>query len=241
MDNDLARDSVTPFTFHPAVDGFPMWSPDSTQIVFESTRNGTFDMWIRPSNGAGAEQLLLETPEAEWPLSWSKNGQFLLYQRTDLKTKWDLWAMPMTGSDRAAFPVADTPFAERMGQFSPDGRWVAYESNESGRPEIMARAFPKSSGTFPISTGGGTAPRWRADGKEVYFIAPDGKMMAVPVQTEGVSFEAGKPVALFSTDIVAQPFKAQYTVSRDGRFLFNNLQPGEVSASPITLVLNWKP
>jgi Tol biopolymer transport system component len=238
---DLARDSLTPFTFHQAVDGFPLWSPDATQIVFESTRNGTFDIWIRPSNGAEAEQLLLETPDAEWPLGWTKNGQFLLYQRTDLKTSWDLWAMPMTGNDRTPFPVADSPFAERMGQFSPDGRWVAYETNESGRPEIMTRAFPKSSGAFPVSTGGGTAPRWRGDGKEIYFISPDSKMMAVPVETDGASFEAGRPVALFSTDIVDQPFKAQYTVSRDGRFLLNNLQPEEASASPITLILNWKP
>jgi Tol biopolymer transport system component len=238
---DLARDSVTPFTFHQAVDGFPIWSPDGTHIVFESTRKGTFDMWIRPSNGSGPEQLLLETPDAEWPLDWTKDGRFLIYQRTDLKTKWDLWAMPMTGSDRTPFPVADTPFAERMGQFSPDGHWIAYETNESGRPEIMVRAFPNAGGTFPVSTGGGTAPRWRADGKEIYFIAPDGRMMAVPVETRAASFEAGRPVAMFSTDVIGQPFKAQYTISRDDRFLVNNLQPEEASASPITLILNWKP
>jgi hypothetical protein len=149
--------------------------------------------------------------------------------------------MAMTGSDRTPFPVADTPFAERMGQFSPDGLWVAYETNQSGRPEIMVRAFLKSNGTFPVSTGGGTAPRWRADGKEVYFTAPDGTMMGVPVETRGASFEAGKPVALFSTDIVPQPFKAQYTVSRDGRFLVNNSQPEEASAPPLTVILNWRP
>ena len=114
---DLARDSVTPFTFHPAVDGFPMWSPDSTHIVFESTRNGTFDMWIRPSNGAGAEQLLLETPDAEWPLSWTKNGQFLLYQRTDLKATWDLWVMPMTGSDRTRSPSPTRPLPSAWDSF----------------------------------------------------------------------------------------------------------------------------
>jgi hypothetical protein len=238
---DLARDSVTPFTVHPAVDGFPLWSSDGTQIVFESTRNGTFDIWIRPSNGVTPEQLLLETPDSEWPLHWSKDGLFLLYQTSDLKTKWDLWALPMTGSDRTPLVVANSSFAERMGQFSPDGRWLAYETNESGRPEIVAQAFPQASGRFSVSTGGGTAPRWRADGKEIFFIAPDGKMMAVPVVTTGSTFEAGRPVALFPTDIMAQPFKFQYTVSRDGRFIVNNLQAEEGAAPPITLIINWRP
>jgi hypothetical protein len=128
-----------------------------------------------------------------------------------------------------------------MGQLSPDGLWLVYETNESGRPEIVAQAFPRANGRFAVSTGGGTAPRWRADGKEILFIAPDGKMMAVPVETIGTTFEAGKPLALFSTDIVAQPFKAQYAVSRDGRFLVNNLQAEEASASPITLIINWTP
>jgi serine/threonine protein kinase len=238
---DLARESVTPFTFHQAVDGFPLWSPDGTHIVFESTRNGTFDLWIKPSSGASPEQLLLETADSEWPLHWSKDGLFLLYQTSDLKTKWDLWALPMTGSDRTPLVVANSPFAERMGQFSPDGRWLAYETNESGRPEIVAQAFPMASGRFPVSTGGGTAPRWRADGNEIFFIAPDGVLMAVPITTTGSAFDAGKPKALFRTDITAQPFKSQYAVSRDNRFIVNDLQPEEGAASPITLILNWKP
>ncbi len=238
---DLARDSVTPFTVHPAVDGYPLWSPDGAQIVFESTRNGTFDLWIRSSSGASPEQLLLEAPESEWPLHWSKDGRFLLYQTSDLETKWDLWVLPMIGSDRTPLVVANSPFVERMGQFSPDGRWLAYETNESGRPEIVAQAFPRASGRFAVSTGGGTAPRWRADGNEIFFIAPDGKMMAVPITTTGSAFEAGKPTALFPTNIMGLPFKSQYTVSRDGRFLVNNLQPDEGTVSPITLILNWKP
>jgi Tol biopolymer transport system component len=238
---DLARESVAPFTVDAAVDGFPLWSPDGTQIVFESTRKGTFDLFIRPSSGASPEQLLLETADSEWPLDWSKDGLFLLYQRSDLKTKWDLWALPMTGSERTPVVVANSPFAERMGQFSPDGRWLAYETNESGRPEIVAQAFPKATGRFPVSISGGTAPRWRPDGNEIFFIGPDGMVMAVPITTTGSSFEAGKPVALFPTDIAAQPFKSQYAVLRDGRFIVNNLQPEEAAAAPITLILNWRP
>ena len=238
---DLARESVTPFTVDPAVDGFPIWSPDGTQIVFESTRNGTFDLWIKPSSGASPEQMLLGTADSEWPLHWSKDGLFLLYQTSDLMTKWDLWALPMTGSERTPFVVTNSPFAERMGQFSPDGRWLAYETNESGRPEIVAQAFPKASGRYPVSTSGGTAPRWRPDGSEIVFIAPDGMVMGVPITSTGSSLEAGKPMALFPIDIAAQPFKSQYTVSRDGRLIVNNLQPEDSAASPITLIFNWKP
>ena len=238
---DLVRGGLTRFTFHAAVDGFPIWSPDGSQVIFESTRNGTFDLWIKPSNGAAEEQLLLESPDTEWPLSWSQDGRFLLFQRSDLKTQWDLWALPMTGADRTPIVVANTSFTERMGQFSPDGRWVAYETNESGRQEIVAQRFPEAGAKWQVSTGGGIAPRWRADGREIYFIAPDGKMMAVPITMTGSTFEAGKTEALFSSQIVPQPFKAQYTVSGDGRFLINNLTEEQSSASPITLILNWKP
>ena len=238
---DLVRGGLTRFTTHAAVDGYPQWSPDGSQVVFESTRKGTFDLWIKPSSGAGTEQLLLESPDSDWPLDWSRDGHFLLYQRSDLKTLWDLWAVPMTGTDRTPFAVANTPFEERMGQFSPDGRWIAYETNESGRQEIVAQEFPRPSGRSQVSTGGGTAPRWRADGREIYFVALDGKMMAVPVTTTGSTFEAGTPVALFSPQIAGQAFKSQYAVSRDGRFLVNTLTTDEATVSPITLILNWNP
>jgi hypothetical protein len=154
---------------------------------------------------------------------------------------WDLWVLPMTGNDRTPVAVANTPFAERMGQFSPNGRWLAYETNESGRPEIVVQSFPQARGRFAVSTGGGIAPRWSIDGREIFFIAPDGQMMAVPVDANGAIFEAGRPTALFASDINIQPFKFQYAVSRDGRFLINSLQPEEATTQPITLILNWRP
>ena len=236
---NLVRGGLTRFTFHPAVDGYPLWSPDGSQMVFESNRNGTFDLWLKATNGAGSEKLLLSTPDNEWPIHWSKDGRFLLYQSSDLKTVSDLWALPMTGENRTPIVVANTPYTERMGEFSPDGRWIVYETNESGRPEIVAQAFPEPKSKSQVSTNGGSAPRWR--GREIYFIAPDGKMMAVPVTTTASKFEAGKPAALFSTQIAAQVFRFQYAVSNDGRFLVNNREAEEASASPITLILNWKP
>jgi dipeptidyl aminopeptidase/acylaminoacyl peptidase len=236
---DLARGGLTRFTTDAAIDGFPVWSPDpgGSRIVFHSNRNGTFDLWTRTSSGAGADERILETPDHEWPIHWSRDGRFLLFQRSDLKARWDLWALPMTGSDRTPIAVATTPFVERMGEFSPDGQWVVYETNESGRPEIAVQAFPNSSGRWPVSIRGGIAPRWSADGGEIYFIAPDGKMMAVPVTTKGSAFKVGAPATLFSTQIAGQVFRFQYAVSRDGRFLVSQVVTDE-SAPPIHLILN---
>jgi Tol biopolymer transport system component len=122
---DLARGGLARMTTHPLADGYPLWSPDGEQIAFHSIRNGTIDLWITPSNRPGAERLLLPGPDSEWPIDWSKDGRFLLYQRSELGTRWDLWALPMTGTDRTPFAVASTPFRERLGAFSPDTRWPA--------------------------------------------------------------------------------------------------------------------
>ena len=234
---DLTRGGLTRFTTHSAVDGFPLFSmPDGDRIAFHSSRNGTIDMWIKPSSGAGAEQLLLEGPDSEWPIDWSRDGRFLLYQRSDLKAAWDLWALPMTGPDRTPVAVAKTIFAERLGEFSPDARWVVYETDESGRPEVMAQPFPEPTGRWPVSTQGGAAPRWSADGKEIYFIAPDGMMMAVPVTITGTSIEAGAPAALFPALLSSQTFKFQYAVSRDGRFVVNSVV-ADPSPQPINVIL----
>jgi serine/threonine protein kinase/Tol biopolymer transport system component len=236
---DLARGGFTRLTTHPAIDGYPVWSPVDEQIAFLSNRNGTIDMWIKPSNLPDEATLLLPGPDSEWPLHWSKDGRYLLYQRSDLKDRWDLWALPMTGTDRTPFAVASTSFLERLGEFSPDGRWIAYETNESGRPEIVVQAFPEARERIPVSTAGGTAPRWSADGREIYFVAPDGMIMAVPVESKGSTMQLGAPVALFPTRITFQTFKFQYAVSSDGRFLVNNA--AEIPAQPITVILNAKP
>ena len=242
---NLNRGGLTRLTTHAATDGFPIWSPsDGSRMVFHSNRNGTFDLWIKASSGAGTEELLLETPADEWPIHWSRDGGFLLYQRSDLRKAWDLWALPTRGSDRTPVAVANTPSAERMGEFSPDGRWVVYDTDQSARPEIVVQAFPDSSGSLPVSTRGGIAPRWSNDGREIYFMTLDGTMMAVPVTTNGPTIEVGVPAALFSIQIAGQLFRPQYDVSRDGRFLISHVVAGE-SAPPIHLILNvsdaWRP
>ena len=149
----------------------------------------------------------------------------------------------MASPDRTRRVVANTPAEETLAQFSPDGRWVAYQTNESGRFEVVVQPFPEVGGKWQVSTAGGAAPRWRADGKELYFLAPDATMMAVPVTAAGASFEAGTPVALFPTRIVdggtVAQNRPQYAVARDGRFLIN--QPVADAGAPITLILNWQP
>jgi hypothetical protein len=144
------------------------------------------------------------------------------------------------------FPVAQTDFEERDGQFSPDGKWIAYQSNESGRSEIVVQPFPGPGDKLQISTGGGGQVRWRPDGKELFYIALDGRLMAVPIRMafNGQSIEPAAPVPLFATRVGGAwqgPDRQQYVVSRDGqRFLMNTLAEGD-NPSPITVILNWKP
>ena len=186
---DVLRGGATRFTFDPAVDNNSVWSPDGTRIAFSSSRNGFFDLFLKSSSGAGAEELVLASPFTKQPNDWSPDSRFLLYQHGDPKTGWDLAAMPMMG-DRKPTVVASTPFEERGGQFSPDGRWVAYQSNESGRSEIYVQSFPGPGGKWQVSTAGGTDARWRPDGKELFFLAPDAKLMAVSVRASDSTFDA---------------------------------------------------
>jgi eukaryotic-like serine/threonine-protein kinase len=239
---DVLRGGATRFTFDPAVEPYGVWSPDGTRIAFQSNRNGNRDLFLKSSSGAGAEELAFASPFTKIPTDWSFDGRFLLYQHGDPKTGWDLAALPMAG-DRKPIVVVSAPFEERGGQFSPDGRWVAYQSNESGRFEIYVQPFPGPGGKWPVSTAGGTDPRWRKDGKELFYLAPGAKLMAVPVRASDSTFDAGSPAVLFQARTVVGGYanlSPQYAVSRDGRFLFN--APDDTSTTaPITMVLNWNP
>ena len=161
----------------------------------------------------------------------------------DPKNGPDLSVLPLDG-DRKPFVFLSTRFDERVGQFSPDGHWVAYQSNESGRNEVYVRPFPGPGGASPVSTSGGIQPRWRADGKELYYIAPDGTLMAVPITVKGATLEPGVPAVLFRTRIWGGGTNAgsrqQYDVAPDGRFLIN-VTTADATNAPITVLLNWKP
>ena len=238
---DGARSSR--FTFDPVDDAFPLWSPDGAHVVFGSNRTGAQELYQKPADGSGSEALLLHSADQKLPTDWSPDGRALLY--TSPLNNGDLMVLPMTGTvDRQPYPFLSTPFNEAQGVFAPDGKWVAYQSNESSRNEIYVRPFPGPGGLWQISTGGGSSPRWRKDGKELYYLAPDSKMMAVPVAVQrtaqGETPVPGTPTALFQTHIAPGANRANYDVARDGRFLINTALD-DTSVEPIHLLLNWRP
>ena len=240
------------FTFDTADDRYPVWSPHGSRIVFDSTRKGARDLYQGSASRAGAEELLLASSQTKVATDWSADGRFLLYLSLDPQTNRDLWVLPMDG-DPTPRVFLQTPFEETFGTFSPDGRWVAYQSNESGRNEIYVRPFTGAAapgagaaavgGQWQVSTAGGIHPRWRHDGQELYYLAPSGALMAAPIAVTGASVAPGAPVALFPTRILGGGVDSaqgrQYDVTRDGRFLINTGL--DDAAAPITLLQHWTP
>jgi Tol biopolymer transport system component len=231
------------FTYDPTIDNNPVWSPDGSRVIFSSNRKGVYNIYEKPTNGAPDETSLLVTGENKFPMDWSRDGRYLLYVVEDLKIgQQHLWALPLYG-DRQPFPVDRTTFNEREGQFSPDGEWVAYTSIESGRAEVYVQAFPQPAGRVQVSNNGGAQPRWRPDGKELFYIDLDDRLMAVPIRVApgGRTPENSAAVPLFVTHIggAVDPARQNYVVTPDGkRFLMNTIL--EDAPSPLTLILNWK-
>jgi serine/threonine protein kinase/Tol biopolymer transport system component len=240
----LARGVPSRLTSHPEFDLYPVWSPDGKRIAFQSSRKSptgsTFDIYVRSASATGNEALLVGGEGGQVPTDWSPDGKFLLYD--DLAR--GIWAVSPDG-DRKPFPVVETTVGATGGQFSPDGQWVAYQSLESGgRQEIFVRRFPGPGGRTQVSGEGGVQVRWRGDGKELFYLAPDNQLMAVPVRLDSSreAVEVGTPAPLFAARLSGSPQRRtnrQYTVSSDGqRFLVDS--PAEVTI-PITVLLNWKP
>ncbi len=243
-------------TFGAHSDFYPVWSPDGTQIVFSSNPSGPFDLYQTLVNGAiGDAQPLLSSNQVKIPgepTSWSPDGRYLLYTSSTPQTGADLWVVPMVGAHTPSV-FLKTPFNELNGVFSPDSRWVAYESNESGRYEIYVRPFhppgAKDSGAasgamqWQVSTAGGIDPTWQRDGREIDYIDPSGAMMAAPITASETTFAAGTPVKLFQTHISGGGENIgqgrQYDLAPDGRFLIDTVS--ESAAAPITLIQNWNP
>jgi Tol biopolymer transport system component len=237
---DLVRGPWSRLTSGSGAQLLPVWAPDGRRIVFGRAQPPDFGLYIEESHGAGKETLLLKTAQLSVPMDWSRDGQFILFAQLDATTKWDLWVVPV-GGDRKPVPVVRTEFNEGDGQISPDGNWIAYWSDESGRWEIYVRSFPRggarvTASKWQVSTQGGTWPRWRGDGRELFFKAQDGKIMAVPVK-EGSTFEAGVPAVLFDTHEL-EPDNLTYDVRPDGQqFLVSRMFEGG-AVRPMNVCLN---
>ncbi|HEV3214743.1 MAG TPA: protein kinase [Vicinamibacterales bacterium] len=235
---DVTRGVPSRFTFRTGLSADGVWSPDGSRIVFSGGNNSLYQ---KPANGAGQEELLARAGVNTRSLDWSGDGAFVVYQtQSGGQTGTDLFLLPL-GGNRQPVPYLQTPFDEADAQFSPDGRWMAYASNESGQPQVYVQAIPASGAKWQISTAGGDQPRWRRDGKELFYVSADQKLMAVPVKT-GVSFETGSPQPLFDIQPVYGPLTGRfaYQPTADGqRFLVTAPVSGGV-APAITVVLNWQ-
>ncbi len=221
--------------------------------MFSSQRPGASGVYQKSADGTGEEQLLLKAALFAVPSSWSSDGRYLMYAYLGAGSNMDVGVIPMTDNPKP-WAFLNSPFVEGGAEFSPDGRWVAYQSDEATRPEVYIRPFvaadaagamPAHSGKWQVSTAGGIHPKWSPDGKELFYLNPAGEMMAAPIAFSGSALTPGTSVKLFQTRIVdgGQNIGGpQYDVARDGRFLINTvLDSAAAEASPIILIQNWDP
>ncbi len=230
---DLGTESAKRLTFDPAIDSLPIWSPDSTRMIFSSNRGVTFDLYLKDTNGAQEETHISQDGPDRFPTAWSPDGKYVMYERGP-----DLWVVTIPDFRPTLFLKASSTL--KNAQFSPDGKWVAYSSNESGRWEIYVTSFPDAHGKWQVSNAGGDQPKWRADGKELFYLSAGSEMMVVAVKT-GVGFDAGSPQALFQAnprEVVATSEQFSYDVSKDGQKFLINTQL-KTAATPMSVVLNW--
>jgi Tol biopolymer transport system component len=233
---ELAQDTMTRFTFEGSQNLVPVWTPDGSRIAFMSNKDGPLSVFWQKADGSGGLEKLISGEYLRFPRFWSAGGQLLSFVEINPTTGYDIWVLDM--KDRKAAPFLRTPFYE-VGGLSPDGRWMAYVSNESGRYEVYVQPYPGPGGKWQISTDGGMDVRWSANGRELTYRDGD-KMMATDITTQP-AFSAGKPRMLFEGPYVPpSPNNSYYDVSADGqRFLM--LKPTEQAqaATQINVVLNW--
>ena len=242
--HDVDRSVSTRLTFDAGNEGSPVWSPSGKEIAFNSNRRGNLDIFIRSTDGSGEATLLIGEPLLEFPQSWSADGRILLYSFVDPQTGWDIGYLQRKPQESTfeAHVFLQTEFSETNGQLSPDGRFVAYDSNESGRNEIYVRPFPQGSGKRRLTANGGRQPLWREDGGELYYVEGE-TLMAVAVSTAG-EFSTGLPKSLFRVPSLrdgALDVVYRYDVSADGqRFvIIEDVEDEQANLSSIHIVQNW--
>jgi Tol biopolymer transport system component len=238
---DTARGLRTRFTFNPLIDRRPVWSPDGNMIVWDRL-GAKGQLYRRAADGKGTEELLYEDAGVTDPSSWSPDGKFLLFNKNTPGMQNGVWILPLIpekpGSPLKPAPLVDTQFWEGSGAFSPDGHWVAYESNESSRHEVYVIPFPGPGGKRQISAAGGETPRWRRDGKEIFYVSPDRKLIAAEVTLKAGSIEVGQ-VRPLGIPVAGVEGPIQYDTSPDGQRILAITDPERGASPPLTLVENW--
>jgi len=240
---ELSRGTITRLTSDRANDWYPIWSPDGRRVVFSSTRDGSLDLYERDATGAGSDGVLLRSAALKSLSSWSRDGRFLAYWVSDPTTQNDIWILPLSG-DRKPFAFLQTEYDELHPAFSPDGHWIAYTSDESGRQEVYVRSFEGApagtGGKWRISTDGGSHPKWRADGKELFYLAPDRKLMSAEIRP-GPGLNRGVPQPLFQTQVLIRDYLVSYDVAANGQRFLLNTPVEETQSAPVTVITNWNP
>jgi Tol biopolymer transport system component len=238
----------TRFVFGSASNTSPVWSPDGSRMIFSSNTSGPYNLYQKPVSGAINEEIVLSSPDDKHATSWSRDGRFLLYTVVHAQTGKDIWVLPLNGG-RKPVPLLVTRFAERQACFSPDRRWVAYTSDESGQNEVYVQSFSMNSNTtavetggkWPVSNGAAEDPHWSGNGRELYYRSASGALMVVEITPDDKVFRAGTPKPLrgltFSHSTVNFAFGSQWDASADGRRF---LSGGAVRAPLPTVVLNWQ-
>jgi len=233
---DLTRNVSSRFSFSNEDAYCPLFSPDGTRILYSVGNDSEFVE--KAADGQAAEKPLgVKSPDLKIATDWSRDGKYIAYAARAKDTGWDIWILPTFG-DRKPYAFLKTNFVETGPAFSPDGRFLAYQSNESGRAEIYVQSFPGPGGKWQISSEGGVDPHWSENGKELFFRSPDQNIMAVPVTT-GAAFEAGTPKALFPTHLDTGLARNRFIPSRSGDRFLLVATPARESMAPTTVVLNW--
>jgi eukaryotic-like serine/threonine-protein kinase len=239
--HDVSRDAPMRLTSDLGSEADPVWSPNGRQVVFRSDRDGPPDLYRKTSSGIAPAEVLLKKAGVQRPTDWSSDGRFLTYTEEDRETGHSLWILPLFGSDQPK-PFLRTRFQEGTATFSPEGHWLAFVSDESGRPEVYVAAVADIGHKKRISSAGGFAPRWRRDGKELFYLEPGNRFMAVPVNLRA-SFETSVPFQLFRVSsqvgFTRRIWYASYDVSGDGEKFLVNVALEDAAVAPITVVLNW--